>query len=133
MTYAELADAVAMAPFDAVVFNFSLLDADLRTPLRAAHARLRPRGSLIVQTVHPWSARGDGPYADGWRLETFAGFGDGFVEPMPWYFRTLESWSAAVGDAGFHIDRWNEPLHADSGQPLSLLMHATRLDVTSSP
>jgi len=128
MTYAELAATLAMDAFDAVVFNFALLDEDLQAPLRAAHARLRPHGTLIVQTVHPWSARGDGPYADGWRLETFAGFGDGFVEPMPWYFRTLDSWATVVDGAGFRIDRWNEPVHPATREPLSLLIRASRVD-----
>jgi 2-polyprenyl-3-methyl-5-hydroxy-6-metoxy-1,4-benzoquinol methylase len=132
MTYEDLNDASAMEPFDVVVINFALLDEDVRTPLRAAHARLRPHGRLIVQTVHPWIACGEGPYADGWRVETFAGFGDGFSEPMPWYFRTLASWAAAVDGAGFRIDRWNEPIHPDTGQPLSLLIRATRRDDSPS-
>jgi hypothetical protein len=43
--------------------------------LAAARARLARGGALVIQTVHPWTARGDAPYADGWRTETFAGFG----------------------------------------------------------
>jgi 2-polyprenyl-3-methyl-5-hydroxy-6-metoxy-1,4-benzoquinol methylase len=127
-SYADLHRADAMKPFDAVVINFALLDEDVQTPLRAAHVRLAADGGLFVQTVHPWIARGDGAYADGWRLETFAGFGDGFSEPMPWYFRTLASWASAVHDAGFRVIRWIEPLHPDTGLPLSLLIHAARVD-----
>jgi 2-polyprenyl-3-methyl-5-hydroxy-6-metoxy-1,4-benzoquinol methylase len=128
MSYDALSHAGEMDAFDAVVINFALLDEDVRTPLRAAHARLAAGGLLFVQTVHPWIARGDGPYADGWRLETFAGFGAAFSEPMPWYFRTLGSWAAALHDAGFRVTRWMEPIHPGTGQPLSLLIHATRVD-----
>ncbi|MEO7433047.1 MAG: methyltransferase domain-containing protein [Dokdonella sp.] len=128
ITYDQLMRTDHLQPFDAVVANFALLDEDVDTPLRAARARLRSRGTLIVQTVHPWIARGDRPYEDGWRVETFAGFGEGFREPMPWYFRTLSSWAAAIADAGFRVDRWNEPMHPDTGMPLSLLISASRVD-----
>jgi hypothetical protein len=65
-------------------------------------------------------ANGEHAYADGWRTETFAGSGEGFVESMPWYFRTLSSWRAAIGEAGFRIERAREPIEAESGRPLSL-------------
>lgn len=122
IAYANL-DVHALGRFDAAVFNFALLDDDLRTPLAAAHSLLTDRGSLFVQTVHPWIACGEAPYADGWRLETFDAFGGEFRKPMPWYFRTLQSWSDALRDAGFTIDAIVEP--SADGKPLSLLMRAT--------
>jgi len=120
--YADLA-AHELGRFDAVVFNFALLGDDLCTPLAAAHALLNDDGRLFVQTVHPWVACGDAPYADGWRLETFDAFGGEFREPMPWYFRTLQGWSDALRDAGFAIEAIVESV-AD-GKPLSLLMRAS--------
>lgn len=125
-SYAEL-DALRaeLGQFDAAVCNFSLLGEDLRAPLRALGRALRPGGALIVQTVHPWNAGGDAPYADGWRIETFAGFGGEFGEPMPWYFRTLTSWIEAVAQYGFAIDSLREPVDAASDMPLSLLILAT--------
>lgn len=112
------------APFDAAVCNFSLLDDDVTHTLGAVRALLGARGRLIVQTVHPWTACADQPYVDGWRTETFADFGADFVEPMPWFFRTLGSWLDAIRAAGFAIERCDEPLDAASGRPLSLLIHA---------
>ena len=124
---ADRADALG-APFDVVVCNFSLLEEDL-APVFGAIARvLGVRGRLIVQTVHPWVARGEGAYVDGWRIETFATFGADFVEPMPWYFRTFGSWIEVIRGAGFRIERVDEPLDRESGQPLSLLIAATRED-----
>ncbi|HSS07749.1 MAG TPA: hypothetical protein VLK83_11515, partial [Rhodanobacteraceae bacterium] len=104
------------------------LEEDL-APVFGAIARvLGVRGRLIVQTVHPWVARGDAAYVDGWRIETFATFGADFVEPMPWYFRTFGSWIDVIRDAGFRIEHVDEPLDRESGQPLSLLIAATRED-----
>lgn len=121
--YAELAArAVGFGRFDAAVCNFSLLGEDLRTPLGALRQLLHANGALIVQTVHPWTACGDAPYADGWRSESFAGFGDEFREPMPWYFRTLVSWLEVFGTNGYAVERVTEPIDATNGHPLSLLL-----------
>jgi hypothetical protein len=73
----------------------------------------------VIQTVHPWAAAGDGPYADGWREETFAAFAVPFPMHMPWYFRTLGAGSprsARRGCAG----ALGEPAHPETGRPLSL-------------
>lgn len=109
-------------PWRTIVCNFALLDADLVPVLRALRARLAPDGALLVQTVHPWAALGDARYASAWREERWQAFGDAFAEPMPWYYRTLGDWVRALGDAGFGIARLEEPVHPDTGRPLSLLL-----------
>lgn len=125
LSYAELAARAAeLGRFDAAVCNFALLGEDLGAALRALGRMLQPDGKLLVQTVHPWTACGEAPYVDGWRLETFAGFGDGFDAPMPWYFRTLGSWLAALDAGGYGVERLIEPVDAASGRPLSLLLRA---------
>ena len=124
MAYEDLAAAApGLGRFEAVACNFALLDEDLAPLLQAVHGLLAPGGRLVVQTVHPWGACGDEPYRDGWRLETFEGFGaQVFPEAMPWYFRTLASWHAALAAAGFRLVALREPSHPDTGRPLSLLM-----------
>lgn len=126
MAYANLAAAAdRLGRFDAVVCNFALLDEDLAPMLSALRGLLSPQGQLLVQTLHPWTACGEQPYRDGWRLETFAGFGgEPFPEPMPWYFRTLAGWLAALDAAGFVLAELAEPAHPGSGRPLSLLLRA---------
>lgn len=109
--------------FDVVVCNFALLHEDIAPLLGALRSLLETRGVLAIQTVHPWSARGE-TYVDGWRTESFAAFGDDFREPMPWYFRTLSSWGSALRRAGFAIEELREPAHPESGDPLSLLIVA---------
>jgi 2-polyprenyl-3-methyl-5-hydroxy-6-metoxy-1,4-benzoquinol methylase len=128
MTYAEIGADALGAPFDVAVCNFALLEKDLAPAFDAITRTLGANGRLVVQTVHPWTACGDARYENGWRLETFASFGGGFVAPMPWYFRTLGAWADALAAAGFRVERIEEPFDRESGRPLSLLLTATRAE-----
>ncbi|HEY0021939.1 MAG TPA: class I SAM-dependent methyltransferase [Longimicrobium sp.] len=114
--------SLARGEYDAVVCNFSLLDEHPVPLLAALRSVLRPGGALVIQTVHPWIAAGEGPYQDGWRTETFTAFGEGFAAPMPWYFRTLESWTDVLAAAGYSLADLREPLHPNTGRPASLIL-----------
>jgi 2-polyprenyl-3-methyl-5-hydroxy-6-metoxy-1,4-benzoquinol methylase len=107
--------------FDTIVANFSLLDDRIEAPLRALRSVLSDRGRLLIQTIHPVLARGDGVYADGWRTETFDALPGEWPEPMPWYFRTIGSWVRVLTAAGYAIVDVREPLHPDTGVPASIL------------
>lgn len=111
--------------YDAIVCNFALLAEDIAPILRALAGYLTATGSLLIQTVHPWVVSGENGYRDEWRTETFAGMGAGFIEPMPWYFRTLESWIAVLVGSGLRINGLREPRHPQTGDPLSLLIEVT--------
>lgn len=109
--------------YEAAVCNFSLLGEAIAPVLRGAAAVLAPGGTLVIQTVHPFADLHDGArYEDGWRLEDFAALGEDFRTPMPWYFRTVGSWIAQLTAAGFALERCREPVHPDSGRPVSLLL-----------
>lgn len=125
-SYAELATRGAElgAPFMVAVCNFALLDDNLAEALDAIASVLAPNGTLLIQTVHPFTACGDAPYVDGWREETFDAFGGRFPSPMPWYYRTMGSWTAALRAAGFVLDAMTEPKAPDGSMPLSLLISA---------
>jgi len=114
--------AKQLGQFELLLCNFSLLEERLEAVLRSFHPLLVPGGSLLIQTLHPWSAQGMSDYQDGWRIETFAGFSEGFNTPMPWYFRTLESWLALLHETGWHLQWLREPLHPQTKQPVSLLL-----------
>jgi hypothetical protein len=43
---------------------------------------------------------------------------------MPWYFRTLASWISELETAGLRVSWIAEPIHPDTGDPLSLLLTA---------
>ncbi len=114
--------SVVAGPFDLVVCNFALLDDRVAPLLTALAKRLPASGVVLVQTVHPWAAVGDGPYEDGWRTETWSAFDRAFPMQMPWYFRTTGSWLAAAREARLVVDRLEEPIHPETRKPLSLLM-----------
>lgn len=110
-SYADLAAGRGeLGYFDLLVANFALLDEELLPLLLGLHALLEPDGHLLIQTVHPWTASGE----QGWRLETFAGFGDGFAAP-------LQSWLEVLRAAGFSLCSLREPSDAQ-GMPRSLLL-----------
>lgn len=75
-----------------------------------------------MQTVHPLMACGDAPYADGWRDGSWAGFSSAFTDPAPWFFRTVSSWLALFEEHGLRVVEMREPLHPDSGKPVSLIL-----------
>lgn len=109
-------------PFDVAVANFALLDDRIAPLLAALRQALAADGRLLVQTLHPATA--GPPYEDGWRTEDFRGFAETGWTPMPWYFRTLGSWLAALRQTGFTLTGLVEPVHPETGMPLSLLMEA---------
>jgi SAM-dependent methyltransferase len=123
MSYEEIAAGQLDLSADVAVCNFSLIgDEAVRGLFRAAPSYLRPGGQLIVQTVHPLVACGDAPYVDGWREGSWAGFSSAFADPAPWYFRTLASWLALFEDHGLRVVEMREPLHPDTGKPVSLIL-----------
>ena len=112
----------AGGPYDAIVLNFSLFAERVAPLLEALATRLVEGGVMIIQTLHPWSSTEDAGYIDGWRVATFAGFGGPFPMAMPWFYRTLASWSREVADAGLAIERIEEPLDPETNEPLSLVL-----------
>jgi len=123
MSYEEIAAGRLQLAVDVAVCNFSLIgEAATAGLLRAAPSYLRPGGTLIVQTVHPLVSCGDAPYVDGWREGSWAGFSSDFSDPAPWYFRTLASWVGLFVDSGLRITSLREPIHPESGKPVSLIL-----------
>jgi SAM-dependent methyltransferase len=129
LSYQDIAadPSVLGSDFDAVVANFSLLDDRAGELLRSLRPAMSDDGRLIVQTVHPLFARSDGVYADGWRTETFDAFPGEWPEHMPWYFRTLGSWSGVFADTGYVIADIREPMHPDRRVPASIIFVCRRL------
>lgn len=131
-SYEDIAAGAVEDSFDVVVCNFSLLGKDsVEALFGAVPAILKTGGVFIVQTLHP-AVAGNLPYIDGWREGSWAGFGSGFVDPAPWYFRTLESWVALFSNNGFRLLGMREPIHPKTHKPVSVIftgannaMHAT--------
>lgn len=123
MSYEQIAAGHLQLAADVAVCNFSLIGNEaVDGLLGAAPSYLRPGGTLLVQTVHPFMACGDAPYADGWRAGSWAGFSDAFRDAPPWYFRTIAGWVALFERHGLRVVALREPLHPDSGKPVSLIL-----------
>ncbi|HEY0160722.1 MAG TPA: class I SAM-dependent methyltransferase [Thermoanaerobaculia bacterium] len=126
LSYEELSDASLPGPFDVVVANFSILEEEVAPIFGAAARMLRPRGALVIQTVHPAFATGERPYVSGWRTETFAAIEGEWPEPMPWYFRTIGGWVEAIATNGFELTEVREPLDRAGVKPLSMILVCCR-------
>jgi cyclopropane fatty-acyl-phospholipid synthase-like methyltransferase len=111
-------------PFGLVVANYSLLAKDIHTLLEGVNSWLVKDGAFIIQTLHPLSQDPDARDEPGWRTEAFTQMGDGFTAGMPYYFRTFSRWVEDLTAANFAIAHCREPLHPETGRPLSLLIVA---------
>ncbi len=113
---------------DVAVSNFALIGkAAVDGLVRRVPELLEPRGSFVVQTLHPVSACGDLPYEDGWRTGSWAGFSDAFSNPAPWYFRTMDTWRDLFADSGLRVLEIREPVDPRSGKPASVIFIADSL------
>ncbi|MFI4970198.1 MAG: class I SAM-dependent methyltransferase [Lysobacterales bacterium] len=129
MSYEDVAAGKFNKSVDAVVCNFALLGNESVSGLfGAVRSLLNPRGSLLIQTLHPLVACGDAPYEDGWRASSWAGFNTDFSDPAPWYFRTLESWIRLFAEHGLRLLELREPLHPQTQKPASVIFIAQATD-----
>ena len=125
ISYEDLAhDRSIEGPFGIVVANYSLLGRDIHALLEKINSLLVKDGAFIIQTLHPLSQDPDARNEAGWRTEAFTDIGDGFTAGMPYYFRTFSRWVEDLTAANFAIIHCREPLHPDTGRPLSLLIVA---------
>ncbi|SDK03259.1 class I SAM-dependent methyltransferase [Sediminibacillus albus] len=107
--------------YDVVVFNFSLLSENITQILKACSQIMDSDGTIIIQTVHPFNSQSSN-YKSGWREEDFSTMGDDYVRSMPWYFRTISSWIDVINESGYGLYACKEPIHPETGQPLSLIL-----------
>jgi 2-polyprenyl-3-methyl-5-hydroxy-6-metoxy-1,4-benzoquinol methylase len=128
MTYQDIAvqRREHLERYDVIVCNFALIGKDdVEGVLDALPAWLSAQGVLVIQTLHRVAACGDAPYIDGWREGSWAGFGEDFTTPAPWYFRTLASWIALLMKSGLTVVELQEPIHPETKKPASIIFGAT--------
>lgn len=124
-SYDQIAAGELHLSADVVVANFSLIGKEsVDNLIQHVPSLLRPRGALIIQTLHPVVAAGDLPYKDGWRAGSWAEFCADFTDPAPWYFRTMQSWIALLVTNGLRLSEVREPLHPASQKPASVIFIA---------
>ncbi|PKR77954.1 SAM-dependent methyltransferase [Halalkalibacillus sediminis] len=104
--------------YDVIAYNFSLLSEDLLPILNASKKVLKENGTIVIQTLHPFSSE---TYEDGWRVETFDQMGDDYEMSMPWYFRTVSSWYRTFKESDLDLVDIFEPVHPEKKQPMSFI------------
>lgn len=120
--YAEITAGMLNKRFDVVVCNFSLLGHESVTRLiEQIPGLLSSGGDFIIQTLHPLMNCGDRSYDNGWRSGSWAGFSQDFVDPAPWYFRTMAGWVQLLAQKGLTLTQLVEPLHPQTGKPASVI------------
>jgi 2-polyprenyl-3-methyl-5-hydroxy-6-metoxy-1,4-benzoquinol methylase len=125
LAYEDVSYQALNEKFDVIVCNFSLLGYESVEHLFSqVPALLNDGGFFIVQTLHPKVVADTGPYEDGWREGSWDGFSAQFVDPAPWYFRTLESWQSLFSKSGFDRLEFIEPLNPETNLPASIIFVA---------
>lgn len=121
-SYDDMAQGKISLKADVLVCNFSLLGKEPEERmLRALPNQIRAGGALVIQTVHPAS---QDDQQEGWREESWQGFGAGFSSAAPWYFRPLAAWHDLVMASGFKRVETQEVMDPDNDQPVSLIITA---------
>lgn len=110
-------------PFDAIAINFGLFGKESAEALLAAlKGRLAPGGLIFIQTLHPFGLLEQGKaYVSHWETDSWAGLKGDYREPHQWYYRSIGDWVALFNRLGLSLRELREPLHPESGKPLSLL------------
>lgn len=125
MSYQDIAEGKLDVKVDMIVSNFSLFgNESVRQLIKAFPDLLRSSGKLLIQTLHPHRTYGEYPYQNGWQENRWDGCGANFLDALPWYFRTLESWLDLIISSGFKFSALREPLHPDNNQPASVIFIA---------
>jgi 2-polyprenyl-3-methyl-5-hydroxy-6-metoxy-1,4-benzoquinol methylase len=126
-SYQEIATGKLAEKFDVVVANFSLLgNNSVKDLFQSMPSLLAPHGIFVIQTLHPMIACGDLPYIDGWRQSSWAGFSDNFIDPAPWYFRTLKTWIELYISNGLAIVEIREPINPLTNKPAAAIFIGIR-------
>jgi len=127
LEYMDVSSTTIAEKYDVVVGNFSLIGKEsVEHIFKVMPDILNEGGRFVLQTLHPRASCGDVAYTDGWRKGSWDGFSDDFVDPAPWYFRTVESWTQLYADNGLTLDTVKEPVNPKTGKVASLLMMGSR-------
>ena len=128
LAYEDLNATVLGNTFDAIVCNFSLIGKESVEHIFATAPKLlNRRGSLVIQTLHPDSFNNEQKLNDGWQSGSWKGFSKNFIDPAPWFFRTMESWLKLYTSNGFDIPIFKPINHPEKDEILSMILIGHRL------
>ena len=115
-------------PYDCAVFNFCLyLKEGLEPLLRHTLRQIKPKGSIVIQTLHPYFLIQNGlAYQSQWLSDSWKGLPGNFEKGHSWYARTFEDWHKELfklGNTGFTI----KEILNDEQKPVSLILKIQKL------
>lgn len=112
LTYEEIkaGKMVPEAPYDMVIFNFSLYEQDLQELLETLKENLTKDGLIVIQTIHPYFLIQNGlGYRSQWIQDSWKGLRGNFKESHAWYARSLADWLKLFANCRFKIADIYEP------------------------
>ncbi|UII75302.1 methyltransferase domain-containing protein [Flagellimonas sp. HMM57] len=111
------------APFDVAVFNFCLyLGEDLETLLKKTLDGISDNGTLLIQTLHPFSLVQNGlPYKSQWLSDSWKGLPGHFKDGHAWYARTFEDWTALMSNLK-NVRFTSKEVLDEEQKPISLIL-----------
>ena len=128
VTYADMPHQLPDEDFDCCVCNFSLLgDETTSNCISGLSEALTTGARLIVQTLHPCFSQPSESYLDHWTVDSRAVKNLGLSRPLPYRFRTLESWIELFTSNSFVPVSIKEPSAEPGHQPCSILFELNRL------
>lgn len=126
LAYEDLSAETINQKFDVLVCNFSLLGKEsVEHILAQATDLLAVGGVVIIQTIHPFARARSGHYQEAWLEGSWLGFDASFIDPAPWYFRTLSAWLRLFDDKGLRLEAISEPMNSSTELPASLIMEVS--------
>ncbi|WP_318342622.1 class I SAM-dependent methyltransferase [Flagellimonas baculiformis] len=124
-TYEDIIEGkpIPNAPFDAAVFNFCLyLKEGLQQLLAHTLQQLSPKGTLVIQTLHPFFLLQNGlPYESQWLADSWKGLPGNFTDGHSWYARTFKDWISELNQLK-NINTHCKEITNDEGKPVSLIL-----------
>ncbi len=96
ISYEEIINGklIPEAPFDAIVFNFSIYQNELLLSLlKQTKKAVLENGYIIIQTLHPFFLIQQGLEYKSQRVnDSWEGLSGNFIDGHSWYARTFEDW-----------------------------------------
>lgn len=116
------------APFDVAIFNFCLyVKNGLIELLSNTLKQLSPKGSLVIQTLHPYFLlQNNLPYKSQWISDSWKGLPGNFTDGHSWYARTMEDWVQELNQIE-HIEFNIKEVLNDDDKPISLIIKINKI------
>jgi len=122
LSYNDISRGKIEKTFDIIVCNFSLFgDESVKQLLKKIPELLNKDGCFIVQTIHPTSLSTNTPNEEGWRKGSWSGFSHHFMDPAPWYYRTIDNWLSLFNECELSVTETIEPVNPITGEVASVI------------